>query len=696
MRRVAKFILYSAISVSFIGCQTSTENKASKQDKLPVSLSEYVYQGQPINTLPVVEVNLDINHEVGGIGEFDRRKYINVHAGMDEPDWWGNNPQSRGKPNESADLIHEFLDGYDVYLGRNTGGISGALRWRAKEDANRPGFVDADHLKQTGDKFKRDFTFNKSDKAKDTRSIEHRGTDMIIAAQLHPFWPDGKKTSQGWSFSQTDTAAEPLGTATGHYMAEYLTHFYKQDAAEPYGKAKPKFIEIINEPLFELTDFPKGKPVDPQKVFHFHNSVAKQIKAQHSDVLVGGYTAAFPDFDKKNFKRWEERHKAFIDIAGENMDFISLHLYDFPAHNKRQKYRKGSNVEATFDMLEQYTQMKLGAVKPIVISEFGSQVHTMRGQPWQPARDWQKVNSTNALYMTFLDKPDRILKTMPFIILKGEWGRQAFPYQTRLLRQKFEGEGETGDEWVYTGLVTVYQLWSDVKGKRVDSKSSDLDLVVDSYVEGKTAYVIVNNLDFAAQDFQLAKLKLAGNPIQKVQIKHSFADAKQVPVLSDNHYAHLPDALTINAEATMVVKIDYQNPINVDQKLIESKYYSDTYKQAIVANKTLNFKLEGVKLADNAEAVLRLGIGRAHNKQLLPTLMVNGTQVTISADVRGDEQFLQGKGRPTFFGVVEVPVPAELIKENNEVTLTYPDSGGFITTVTLQYFAATRPLDRVL
>ncbi len=45
---------------------------------------------------------------------------------------------------------------------------------------------------------------------------------------------------------------------------------------------------------------------------------------------VGGYCTAFPDFKLQDFGRWNARWKQFIDIAGKDMDFFTIHLYDFP------------------------------------------------------------------------------------------------------------------------------------------------------------------------------------------------------------------------------------------------------------------------------------------------------------------------------------------------------------------------------
>ena len=212
-------------------------------------------------------------HVVGEIEDFDREKYITIHASI-ESDWSGDHI--------SEDIRSEFLNTYDVYLGRETGGLKGALN-RVKEDPNRKGFADVLHIKKLGQK-----TIN-SYKNKDLKQYDNRLNNMVIGSQFRPIWPDGSKTQQGWSLSQKDTEQEPLGTASGEYMAHYIKEFFSSD------KKRPKFIEVINEPMWDLIPRKNRGIADKeneavQKMAKFHSSVAREIKKINPDVLVGGFT----------------------------------------------------------------------------------------------------------------------------------------------------------------------------------------------------------------------------------------------------------------------------------------------------------------------------------------------------------------------------------------------------------------------
>lgn len=639
----------------------------------------------------LIDVNPNVRHTVGGIDAFDRRKFITIHASNTENDWFGGNSASLGFENESDDLMTEFLEGYDVYLGRDTGGISWHLS-QTQEDPAKLGFADEANMTSRGNDTKGWYTVNPADNAVKMRQHQHRNTDMIIGGQQHPFWPDGKLTGQGWALSQADTDAEPFGTATGHYMANFIAKFFNQGASDANGQPKPLYVEVMNEPLYDLVDA-ADNPTTPEKVFHFHNTVADEIRKLNDDVLIGGYTVAFPDFDTNNFERWESRDKAFIDIAGEKMDFISIHLYDFPNFQNSQRYRKGSNVEATFDMLDHYSTLTLGAPLPIIVSEYGAPDHALFNAPWTPYRDGLKLKALNSLLMSMLERPDTLLKTIPFIPVKAEWGRDTVPYNDRLLRQKFEAEGESGNEWVYTDLVKFYQLWANVNGTRVDSYATDMDILVDSYVEDKTLYVILNNLEFDEHALAITDLGLDNNTFVSGSMRHLHT-VDGAPILTETALTALPTELTIGSEATIVLALTFENNITINETSEETKYYATTYKQAINANSDINFAINNVSLSDQGEAVLRLGIGRDHGLSLQPTVTVNGTTVVVPTDYRGYDQYHNGTGRPNFYGVIEIPVPYSALQTSNTVTVNFPDATGFVTTAALQVFNTSIALSR--
>ncbi len=650
-----------------------------------------------------VSVNIDIKHSVGGAEAFDRQKFITVHSSNTGRDWFGGNSQSLGAPNAIADLMSDFMDGFDVYFGRDTGLMLFRLN-QLPENPAMPGFVDGDAMTTDGGDARSLYTDDSGPEAALSRAHEDRQQDAILAAHLHPYWPDGQQTNQGWAFSQVDSAAEPFGSATGDFFGQYLLKYFNRGSSDPDGQPKPRYMEVVNEPLYDLVDTAAmAEPFD--KIFQFHKTVADRIRAtvaafpgDNNDVLIGGYTAAFPDFEKNGFQRWVERHKRFIDLVGTDMDFISIHLYDFAGIQTggatRQQYRKGSNVEATFDLLEAYSESVLGAPAPLVVSEYGARIHVMENQPWSAERDGIQMRGIDALQVQMMERPHLILKAVPFIVLKAEWGRTSVPYPWRLLRQAKEAGGQSGEEWVYTDLVKHYQLWANVRGTRVDTFATDPDIQVDAYLEGDRLHLILNSLEFEDTRFDLELLGLGGVQVDRATVRHLHTDGSGNPVLEETILSDLSSTITLGAEATMIIEIELGQGVTPSETSTETKVFSPNMLVPIVASQQLDFSVDGLSLGAQGEAMLRLAVGRDHGLSLTPAIMVNSVAVAVPADFRGYDQDLNGTGRESFFGVIEIPVPYSALQTNNTVSVTFPDGGGHISTLGLQVFEQTRVVVR--
>jgi len=623
------------------------------------------------NDKVIVDVNLDMKHTVGGISEFEREKFVNIHADIAEKEWDGDN--------EIANLRDDFLKGNNVYLGRNTGGITWWLKAQITEDADRTGFADPASITSKGN-------YVKSEYAKKTNlhGFENHN-DQVICAQLHPFWPDGQLTQQGWSFSQTDTQSEPFGTATGEYMGRYIRDFFGNGGIT--GEKRPNYVEVINEPLWHLVDYGNETP---EKVFRFYNAVADEIKKYNNNIEVGGYCVAFPDLEKNNFAQWEERWKLFMDIAGEKMDFWSMHFYDFPAIGGKQKYRKGSQMEATLDMIEQYSFMKFGHAKSFLVSEFGAQMHDYMNE-WSPYRDWLHMKSVNTMMLQFMDRPHLVSKIIDFMPVKAEWGydnEKQRTYNHRLMRKSNEPAQYTG-QWVYTEMVKTYRLWSDVNGTRVDSHPNHQDIISDCYVVGNKAYIIANSLDLENKyDVELNIDGIDARP-QEVIVKY-LQLINNKPELSVENYSQLPELIEIGIEGTVIVECTFANEINVSETSNETKYYANELLKPITAGTDVSFVINNVTKPSLGEAVLRIGIGRAHNKELFPRVQFNGEQLTVEANYKGDDQ-LQ---RDSFFGVLEVEVPVDLLKTQNTISVKFTDNGGYVSSVAMQVYDFSREVTR--
>ncbi len=618
-----------------------------------------------------IDVNLDVKHRVGDVEKFDRSKFVTIHSTINQPNWAQRNVGDR-------DMRVDFLDRYDVYCGRATGGITSTLR-RVKEDPTRPGFADPADIKRLG-------ALDRAAYARRSGEYEkYESRSNKILCTQHYLYPTGellnkKPGVRSWALSTTDSADEPFGTAAGEFYAHYLREFFGNGGKS--GEPKPKFCEITNEPLWPLVDWTQGKEKeDLTRIFRFHATVAREIKKLNPDMPIGGYCTAFPDFDSNNFERWNQRWKHFIDIAGKDMDFWTIHLYDFPCIGSKQKYRKGSNMEATMDMLEQYSYMTLGEVKPLMVSEYGAQTHNYNRKPYTPYASWLKVKSEIAMVMQFMERANNINMTLPYHMLKMEWNKA--PGSARLMMRDNEPESYTG-AYRFTDNVKFYQMLADINGVRVDTKSSNVDVMCDGYVDGDTAYILVSSLSMESAKFDLNIFGASRAPKRVTARRFYLKGGKDgLPQLDEYEVKDITATQELDAESTYLFIIKYGKSLKINQLNEESKYYATSYLQPITGNKSITFEINGVKCAKRGEAVLRLGLGRDHGKVLQPKVVVNGHNIEVPKNFRGDEQ----RQRDNFFGVLEIPLSVEQLKESNKIEVTLPDDGGYISTCTMQYFA---------
>ena len=646
-----------------------------------------------------VAVNLNMKHEVGGISTLDRSKFITIHSSITDKDW-GNSSFSTGLSAEDAQLRNAFFEDNDVYLGRNNGGMPWRLD-RLRNSATE-GRISLTQSKAFGEQDKINFYVNGYNQDSESyEMLEGRAANMMQGGQLS-MYPQNELNlpcSQE-SCNNTNEWLEGFDALADYYVS-YLSDYYGEGGTT--GEPKPKYIEVVNEPML----FTAKYRTTPQGISDMHSVVAKRIKAVHPDVNVGGYTAAWPALEERDFATFDERWKVFIDTAGEDMDFYSIHFYDSYRGNKRA-YRSGANMEAILDMLDQYSILKVGEQKPWVVSEYGYftpnviERASIQNVGYSKELDWLNVRSFSSMLMGFLERPDQMVSSIPFHLNKALWyhsgsggvGPDGKRYGPRLfiMEEELNGDLNVTDNpdanWIYSDLLKWYQLWSEVKGTRVDTHSTEIDIQVDGYVDGNTLYLVLNNLEHENKEVELSMVENHGLSISEVSSKHLYwDDGEQSSVLHSESLPASTKVVEIAAEATRILKITYSGDINVDQQSLETKYFANapsSFRQAITASQPVTFELNGVDTSSaEGEAILRVGVGRQHGLSLTPTVSINGVTLPEITDVRG---YYENQARDNFFGVLEIPVSYSDLQTDNDIVVQFPDSGGTVSTVTMQVF----------
>ncbi|MDF7824181.1 hypothetical protein P4B35_09185 [Pontiellaceae bacterium B12227] len=637
-----------------------------------------------------VKVNLNVRHEVGGLSEFDRSRFVTIHSSHTDGDWG-----ERYGPNFTNDVLADFIQESDAYFGRDTGYITGQLRRTIEEDPAKPGWA-----RVTGGTWSMDhqgqYQRNNYNAKTSIHSYEDRLDGYVIGAQFRPFWPDGTLTGDAdkftqWAVSQADTEAEPFGSASGHYMGHFMNHFYGSDTQ--VGHPLPTYVEVMNEPdwpLFESPSDPAYGTSSPAELWKYHNSVADRIRSVNTNVLIGGYCPAFADLEKDDFGEWQDEWISFIDTCATNMDFYTLHFYDTDSTGSFLT-RRGSHTEAVFDMIEHYTQIRLGKQLPFIVTEYAGKDSALQRQGWSPLLDWKRIKSLSGYLMSFMDRPDLVEKTIPYIMIKQEWARNdttGIPGSARLLRQEDEPASYTGD-WVYTEHIKWYRLWRDVKGTRVDIVATDPDIQVDAYIDSDKAYVILNNLTKSDQTIDLTLFESHSNSVVSVREKNLYWDAGSTNVALDDitHTGGL-NQVQLGSEGTAVLEYTFADPVIIDQTSAEVKHYATTCFQPITNGIANVFTFTNLTVGTHGEAVLRLSAGRNRSLSKRPTVLFNGVPLLVPTDFMGHE----GDSREIFFGTLQIPVPYHLLRSSNTVSVTYPDTGGSIGSVTMRTFEFSKDL----
>ena len=586
-----------------------------------------------------VTVRLDPNciRSIGGTSRFRREQFITMHASPNE--------------RELTDADREFLvKELEISFGRDGGSRS----WQRKvtpADAKRPDFPDLEVVRKNGAKTRKERQEDKLYNAEQWR-------EMILCTHPETYYARPDNKGAAWGPRTIEGAAE--------FTAQYMKEFWEK--AE-----RPRYLEVFNEPFVKLRHF-KGNVDDAAKQ---HVAVARRVRRLCPNVLIGGYAAAYPELEIRDFSHWNSWMKRFMDVAGKEMDFFSTHIYDGVNVEGTARKRTGSNSEAIIDIIDAYSHISFGVAKPQIISEFGlipKNSKTSKGRPYSPACAGRMVHATNAQLMTFMDHPDRLLKVIPFILTKGGWTynlpgcTEESPYPFLLWRRK-------GKDYLLTDLALFYRFWKGVNGEWRQSSSSNPDLRCQMLAEGNRLFVVLCNLEGGTKQVNLSGLSSV--PGQRVVLRR--LRTLDTPSLTDTPLSALPKSMTLDQAESAMLIIESPAPVAPNQIVHEYRCYATTYLQDIEANKALTFSFKDVPVGKGT-AVLRLGLGRERGKSLKPTVRLAGKELPVPENWAGGDQ----SGRKNFFGVIEVPVPMGLVSANSGVGVTFPDDGGKVASAILQ------------
>jgi len=459
---------------------------------------------------------------------------------------------------------------------------------------------------------------------------------------------------------------------------------------------RPLWYEPMNEPFVHAKDFYDEKDWDPvaelrvkTEMSQMYRALGAKIHAEPTlkNIKVLGYGAAWPSFELKDFQNWKTNMGLFLDIAGDEIDAISYHLYDGVNQAGQNNKRQGSNNDAIMDMVEAYSYNRWGFIKPHAITEYGG----IEKKKFTLIKNMQSIRSQNAMIFGLFDRQDRLEISIPFTVDNATWHitkqNDYLPYKAVLWRPENMGaplKDITG--WVYTNRIHFYQLWKDVKGKRVFTSTANPDIQVQAFLDDKHLYVALNNLDESPQQVSLDVASLGVN-IQNISVKSLTVFQEDFPRYYEDTVPSIPSEFYIEAAETIVLAYNLKTPMAFKNQVNAKRYYSTGFLVPIEAHNEMTFEFKNVK-SGHGFASLSMSIGRNHDASKRPNVLINETNVAVPFDWKGYDQ----ANRKKFFWTIEIPVPIALIKENNTVSIRFPDSGGHLSSLILNVETSKKPI----
>ncbi|MFI3320493.1 MAG: beta-porphyranase A [Rikenellaceae bacterium] len=578
-----------------------------------------------------VSFNHNVQRFIGDASALDRNRYFNLHSLSDKD------------PDMAA-----FFEKYDVNIGRSFGG---PLAYAAKLADNQPCIYDVklpnDNPNHSG-----------------VRPLERNFVTTEHTSYLH---------------GEMDTKA------AGEFAAKYFSSIKSYQF--------PSIFEPINEAFVHAKDkkFRPTSTADMKVVISkYYRDAARAIHATPylANMKVIGDGAAYPSYEIANFKQFRDNTQVFLDIAGRDMDAISVHLYDGVNIEGQATKRSGSNSEAILDLLETYTAVNFGKVKPLAITEFGGIIKipgTGDGDLYHEKYSPLVVLSMNHIFHNLMERQDNLIFSVPFIGDKATWylnnkkNTQKNSY-TSVLFTPEDPMSYPKCNWVINDKVFLFELWKDVKGDRIDIKTSNPDIQAMAFRDGKKLYIAMDNLHDKTITTTLEAL--GGTENIKSAEKRSLTGVWGKGLHYKTSKLNLSTPLKIEPDECLMLVIDLKKATPYKGSITRTKYYSPDHLVTIESGKRMDFNFgDNLPIAADGRVNVRMSIGRPIALTRNPKVWVNGKEVAMPTNWKGYDQ----ADRKDFFGMIQIPFDKSLLKaKDNVITLQFSDNGGSVSSMILE------------
>jgi len=385
-----------------------------------------------------------------------------------------------------------------------------------------------------------------------------------------------------------------------------------------------------------------------------------------------------------------------MDIAHKETDFYSFHNYDFSNGGKRT-IATGTRTEAILDLVENYGLNANGEIKPFASSECGATgvdhwwrfsnsknlikvegSDTIKSYVEQsyPEMAWWHIRALNGQIMSYMDRPDRILKIVPFTLPDVSiWTPKA--HWTLYRREGFKMDGELYP----THHLKFYEFWKDVNGERVYLRSNDPDIQVQAFLDDDRVFICMNNLSEFSTDLSLRSILGKGVIIENASLRSIYFDGT-VPVIKDEVVSPAKiGSMTIKGDECLILTLDLDKSPVSEKHINENFHYGDRTAVPIKASAE-TFTVE-VPEGNMEYAELRIGISRHQSLNVIPEVILNGKKLAVNLEQSYDKQISNAQ-KEYAWGIRTISVPLDLLENVNKVEVGFDDEGGVISSVIIR------------
>uniref|UniRef100_A0A7S3EDX5 Beta-porphyranase A C-terminal domain-containing protein n=1 Tax=Rhodosorus marinus TaxID=101924 RepID=A0A7S3EDX5_9RHOD len=489
--------------------------------------------------------------------------------------------------------------------------------------------------------------------------------------------------------------------AAARWVPKFLEYFFDEEGGYP----PPKYIEPFNEPFTQARDFKLPNEKQDSVVARLGEITGRfcaRVTSKDPFFMVGGPAAATARPYLSDFHSWRVRTKNFIDSALKAgcLSFFSEHVYN----------SGGAVQDANLDLLENYFyHANNSAPFKYMITESGgydkswyNKKHFTSANPLQ-SRDFFILSEAFKALMSTLRIHDSVLKIISFLILDPNDRRcnhlNRYPWALT------EGGRDKPQEW--TRLVKYFELLRGIEGDFVYSYSNNPRLTVHTVANRDKGYIMLQNLhtrnaetvDFKFPTGLAPVLKVVQRKIWLLRKQQTSEETKQNLLRGgDLRWTNrtmntMPSSVLVFPRAMTVLELTFAKPLVNVRKVLRSRHMMDSIQDEagnvvefpvpIKAGKKINVFFTKIPKSRLGMVYVRIAHSRTLNRAPTPRVWINGVSVPVrNSEMAGPKPSYSS----SYFGVIVVPY--ELTKLNSErrpqVTVQYPDSGGFLSTVTLQ------------